>query len=123
MREDVFLARDSIGATMELVEARMDMIEKIDRHPLSWPVATEFQKLKRAKPQDTEDAKLFALAEKNVKEFKRAKNDEAKEKTAMRQKIVYQPKTQPRRFGKVLVLSYLISDIPSTALLVRVRYY
>ena len=89
----------------------MDMIEKIDRHPLSWPVATEYQKLKRAKPEDTEDAKLFALAEKNVKEFKKARNDKAKGKSVVRQKIVFQPRTQQRRFGKVLVTRFRVCTI------------
>ena len=67
-------------------------LEKVDRHPLFWPVFTQFQKLKRAQIDD-EDDKLFAAAEKRVKpllkEERKAKNDEAKFKaqTAGRQRI------------------------------------
>ena len=119
LREDVLLAKESTDEALKLVDARMAMIEKIDKHPLSWPVATEYQKLKRSREEDTEDAKLFALAEKKVKEYKKIKNDEAKEKSA-RQKVVFQPRDPSRRFGKVSLS--LSSQFPA-ALLVRVQHY
>ena len=59
-----------------MVTNRMEMIERIDKHPLSWPVATEFQKLKRAKTGSLEDEKLFLQAEKKVADD-RKKREEA----------------------------------------------
>ena len=102
-REDLLLAKDAISETLKLCDARLDMIEKIDAHPLSWPVATEFQKMKRAKTEDTEDAKLFAMAEKKIKDQKKAKLDEAKMKSSARQKVVLQPRNSYPRFGNVWV--------------------
>ena len=64
--DDIFAAREAIDDGIKQVDARMSMIEKIDAHPLSWPVATEFQKLKRAKPEDQETEKLFKEAERIV---------------------------------------------------------
>ena len=72
---DITIGRDEIGATLKLVENRMAMIERIDAHPLSWPVATEYQRLKRAKTGDHEDEKLFQQAEKKVSD-KRKKREE-----------------------------------------------
>ena len=40
--EDVNLAREAMAAALKLVDARMAMVEKVDKHPLSWPVATEY---------------------------------------------------------------------------------
>ena len=88
--EDVDLAREAVADSMKLVEARMSMIERIDKHPLSWPVATEYQKLKRARSDDSEDDKIFAAAEKKVKDERKAKNDEAKSKTQTKQRITFQ---------------------------------
>ena len=88
--EDVELAREAVTDSMKLVEARMFMIERIDKHPLSWPVATEYQKLKRARTDDLEDNKFFAPAEKKVKEERKAKNDEAKSKGQTKQRITFQ---------------------------------
>ena len=65
--EDVTLAKEALDRATALIDARMNMIEKVDNHPLSWPVATEYQKLKRARTDD-EDDKLFAAAEKKVKD-------------------------------------------------------
>ena len=115
--EDVTLAKESLERATALIDARMNMIEKVDNHPLSWPVATEFQKLKRAKTDD-EDDKLFAAAEKKVKEERKAKNDEAKLKaqTAGRQRLNFasRPSHPQGRFGKVpkkhsLIYSYNLS--------------
>ena len=103
-REDVILAKEAVGEALKLIDARMDMIEKIDSHPLSWSVATEYQRMKRARTEDTEDAKLFALAEKKVKEQKKIKLDEAKSKTAFRQKVALQSRNAAPRFGNVVVL-------------------
>ena len=72
----------------------MTMIEKIDKHPLSWPVATEYQRLKRARTDNSEEDKLFALAEKKVQEDRKVRNDEAKAKAAARQRVFLQPKSQ-----------------------------
>ena len=58
-----------------VVEARMIMIEQIDKHPLSWPVATKYQRLKRMKAGNTEDDKLLSLAKKKVREDKFIQND------------------------------------------------
>ena len=55
----------------------MGMIERIDSHPLSWPVATEFQKMKRSRPADQEDEKLFQEAEKKVAAEKRKRDPSA----------------------------------------------
>ena len=102
-REDVILAKEAVAESLKLIDARMDMIEKIDSHPLSWSVATEYQKMKRARPEDTEDAKLFALAEKKVKEQKRAKLDEAKAKSTFRQRVALPSRNATPRFGNVAV--------------------
>ena len=83
----------------------MTMIEKIDKHPLSWPVATEYQRLKRARTDNSEEDKLFALAEKKVQEDRKVRNDEAKAKAAARQRVFLQPKNQMRRIGKVTFLN------------------
>ena len=88
--EYVQLAREAVADSMKLVEARMSMIERIDKHPLSWPVATEYQKLKRARTDDAEDDKIFAAAEKKVKEERKAKNDEAKSKAQTKQRVTFQ---------------------------------
>ena len=102
--EDITLAKEALERATSLIDARMNMIEKVDSHPLSWPVATEFQKMKRAKTDD-EDDKLFAAAEKKVKEERKAKNDEAKIKAqaAGRQRInfAHRPLQPQGRFGKV----------------------
>ena len=102
--EDITLAKEALERATSLIDTRMNMIEKIDTHPLSWPVATEFQKLKRARADD-EDDKLFAAAEKKVKEQRKAKNDEAKLKaqTAGRQRMNFtqRPSQLQGRFGKV----------------------
>ena len=103
-REDVLLAKEAVTASLKLVDARMSMIEKIDKHPLSWPVATEYQRLKRAKTENAEEDKLFALAERKVQDDRKVKNDEAKAKAAARQRIFLQPKSQIRRIGIVFVL-------------------
>ena len=79
--DDIFAARDAISEGMKLIDARLKMIERIDAHPLSWPVATEFQRLKRAKEGNVEDEKLFTQAEKNVTE-ERKKREEAQKGTA-----------------------------------------
>ena len=76
--DDIFAARDAIGEATKLVDSRMGMIERIDKHPLSWPVATEFQKLKRAKSSNIEDEKLFLQAEKNVSEERKKREDTQK---------------------------------------------
>ena len=73
--DDIFAARDALAETFKFVDDRMAMIERIDKHPLSWPVATEFQRLKRAKTGDAEDEKLFQQAEKKV-EADRKKREE-----------------------------------------------
>jgi hypothetical protein len=57
--DNFHIARDAVDEAAKKVTTRMSMIEKIDKHPLSWPVATKFQRLKRAKPEDDEDDKLF----------------------------------------------------------------
>ena len=72
---DITIGRDEIGATLKLVANRMAMIERIDAHPLSWPVATEFQRLKRAKTGDTEDEKLFQQAEKKVSDERKKREE------------------------------------------------
>ena len=108
-KEDLILAKDAIAETLKLVDARLDLIEKMDAHPLSWPVATEFQKMKRAKTEDTEDAKLFALAEKKIKDQKKAKSDEAKTKSSFKQKVFLQPRNARPRLGNVEVLKLRIS--------------
>lgn len=74
---DITVGRDEIGATLKLVENRMGMIERIDAHPLSWPVATEFQRLKRAKTGDHEDEKLFQQAEKKVSDERKKREESA----------------------------------------------
>jgi hypothetical protein len=79
--DEFHVAKDSVDKAAELVRARMEMIEKIDKHPLSWPVATEFQKLKRAKPEDDGDNKLFQQAEKKVLNERKKREDEQKAKT------------------------------------------
>ena len=73
--DDIFAARDALAETFKFVDDRMTMIERIDKHPLSWPVATEFQQLKRAKTGDAEDKKLCQQAEKKV-EADRKKREE-----------------------------------------------
>ena len=102
--EDVNLAKESLEKVDKMIESRMSMIEKVDTHPLSWPVATEFQKMKRARCEG-EDDKLFAAAEKKVKEDRKTKNDEAKLKTqtGSKQKLSFmQRPSQPQgRFGNV----------------------
>ena len=72
--DDIFAARDALGEAILQVDSRMSMIERIDAHPLSWPVATEFQKMKRARPADQEDEKLFQEAEKKVAAKKRKRD-------------------------------------------------
>ena len=102
--EDITLAKEALERATSLIDARMSMIEKVDNHPLSWPVATEFQKLKRARTDD-EDDKLFAAAEKKVKDERKAKNEEAKLKaqTAGRQRLNFaqRPMHLQGRFGIV----------------------
>jgi hypothetical protein len=73
--DEFHIAKDAVEEASKMVTDRMSMIEKIDKHPLSWPVATEFQRLKRAKPEDDEDDKLFQQAEKKVL-TERKKRDE-----------------------------------------------
>lgn len=80
--DDVFAARDSLSDAMRKVDERLRMIERIDKHPLSWPVATEYQRLKRAKTGDVEEEKVFAQAEKNVAEANK-KREEASKKAAV----------------------------------------
>ena len=63
---DIIAARDALEEATAKIDARMAMIERIDAHPLSWPVATEFQRMKRARPCDNEEEKLFKEAEKKV---------------------------------------------------------
>ena len=98
--EDVNLAKEALNNASKLIESRLSMIEKIDAHPLSWPVATQFQKMKRAKTDD-EDDKLFAAAEKKVKEDKKAREDEARmRKTSSgKQKLNFVSKSSFGRFG------------------------
>ena len=72
---DITIGRDEIGATVKLVENRMAMIERIDAHPLSWPVATEYQRLKRVKTGDHEDEKLFQQAEKKVSDERKKREE------------------------------------------------
>ena len=101
--EDVNLAKESLAKALQLIESRMTMIEKVDAHPLSWPVATEFQKMKRARTED-EDDKIFAAAEKKVKEDRKQKNEEARVKSQAtnKQKINFMPRPQyQNRFGNV----------------------
>jgi hypothetical protein len=38
--DDFHIATDAVEEATKLVTTRMAMIEKIDKHPLSWPVAT-----------------------------------------------------------------------------------
>ena len=82
--DDVFAARDAIAQATKLVDTRMQLIERIDAHPLSWPVATEYQKLKKAKEGSggVEDEKLFLQAEKNVAEERKKREDTQKASTA-----------------------------------------
>ena len=63
---DIAAARDALEESLGKIDARMAMIERIDAHPLSWPVATEYQRMKRARPCDKEEEKLFQEAEKKV---------------------------------------------------------
>ena len=91
---------------MKLVESQMEMIERIDKHPLSWPVATEFQKLKRMKPGNAEDDKLFSLAEKKVKEDKKLRNEEARAKSNVKQRLSFLPKGQPKGFGNDVIAEW-----------------
>ena len=102
--EDVNLAKEALDRATSLIDARMKMIERVDSHPLSWPVATEYQKLKRAKTDD-EDDKLFAAAEKKVKDERKVKNDEAKLKAQnagrQRMNLTQRPSQPQGRFGKV----------------------
>jgi hypothetical protein len=79
--DESHVAKDSVDKAAELVRARMEMIKKIDKHSLSWPVATEFQKLKRAKPKDDGDDKLFQQVEKKVLNERKKREDEQKAKT------------------------------------------
>ena len=51
--DDIFAARNALAETFKFVDNRMTMIERNDKHLLSWPVATEFQRLKRAKTHKT----------------------------------------------------------------------
>ena len=74
---DIHSGRESIGEALKMVSTRMEMIERIDGHPLSWPVATEFQKLKRAKTGNLEDEKLFVQAEKKVAEDRKKREEAA----------------------------------------------
>ena len=103
--EDINLAREAMTEALKLVDARMAMVEKVDKHPLSWPVATEYQELKRARSDDAEDDKLFAAAEKKVKEDRQSRSDEAKAKASTygRQRLSLQsrPSTSYGRPGKV----------------------
>ena len=73
---DIFAAREALEEAAAKIDARMAMIERIDAHPLSWPVATEFQRMKRARPCDNEEEKLFKEAEKKV-QADRKKREEA----------------------------------------------
>ena len=97
--EDVNLAKDALGNALKLIESRMAMIERIDAHPLSWPVATQYQKMKRAKVDD-EDDKIFAAAEKKVKDEKKAKSDEAKQRQTGKQKLNFVSKSAYGRYGE-----------------------
>jgi hypothetical protein len=96
--DDFHVARDSVQEASKMVTTRMDMIEKIDKHPLSWPVATEFQKLKRAKPEDDEEDKLFQQAEKKVMSERKRRDDESK--TKARQSSSNRPFRAPQRFSQ-----------------------
>ena len=82
--DDVFAARDAIAEATKLVDNRMKLIERIDAHPLSWPVATEYQKLKKAKEGSgsAEDEKLFSQAEKNVADERKKREDRPKAGTS-----------------------------------------
>ena len=100
--EDITLAKEALEKAATLIEGRMSMIEKVDAHPLSWPVATEFQKMKRARV-DNEDDKLFAAAEKKVKEDRKVKNEEARSKAQttgkQRMNFMQKPSMSQGRFG------------------------
>ena len=100
-KEDVLLAKKAVNDAVKLVDARMQMIERIDKHPLSWPVAAEFQKLKRAKTGDAEDEKLFAAAEKKVKEAKMAKSAENRPKWNPKQRVALASRPTAPRNGEV----------------------
>jgi hypothetical protein len=76
--DEFHIARDAVDEAAKMVTTRMSMIEKIDKHPLSWPVATEFQRLKRAKPEDDEDDKLFQQAEKKVLTERKKRDEDSK---------------------------------------------
>ena len=77
--DDIHIVKEAVSDAIKLIDSRMDMIEKIDKHPLSWPVATEFQKLKRSKTCDAEDEKLFIQAEKKVTEDRKQRQTAQKE--------------------------------------------
>jgi hypothetical protein len=96
--DEFHVAKESVDKAAELVRARMEMIEKIDKHPLSWPVATEFQKLKRAKPKDDGDDKLFQQAEKKVLNERKKREDEQKAK--MRSTSSNRPFRAPKRLSQ-----------------------
>jgi hypothetical protein len=96
--DEFHVAKDSVTKAVELVGVRMEMIEKIDKHPLSWPVATEFQKLKRAKPEDDGDDKLFLQAEKKVLTDRRKREDEQKAKS--RSSSINRPFRAPQRLSQ-----------------------
>ena len=122
--EDVNLAKEALDRATSLIDARMKMIERVDSHPLSWPVATEYQKLKRAKTDDEED-KLFAAAEKKVKDERKVKNDEAKLKAQnagrQRMNLTQRPSQPQGRFGKVLREALLNTMSPNQVLLCWIR--
>ena len=113
--EDVNLAREAMTAALKLVDARMAMVEKVDKHPLSWPVATEYQKMKRARSDDAEDDKLFAAAEKKVKEDRQSRSEEAKAKASnygkQRLSLQSRPSTSYGRSGNVGVQPNLVRVI------------
>ena len=101
--KDVNLAKEALDNAMKLIDSRMSMsyVERIDDHPLSWPVATEYQKMKRAQ-SDGEDDKIFAAAEKKVKEERTKKSDEAKQRQIAvgKQRMNFVPKASYGKFGK-----------------------
>ena len=101
--EDINLAKEALDNASKLIESRLSMIEKIDAHPLSWSVSTQFQKMKRAKTDD-EDDKLFAAAEKKVKEDKKAKEDEARLRkiSSGKQKLNFVSKAPFGKFGNAV---------------------
>ena len=96
--------------TSSLIDAQNIMIEKVNNNPLSWAVATKFQKLKRARTDD-EDDKLFAAAEKKLKDERKAKKDEAKLKAQTSREDLCICKVDLVKCADKLVLTALLNQV------------